>query len=235
MKVARLFLLLIIASLLLAVYYFGFSEHLALSQLRQNYRDLKQLAEAHPAGAAALYILLYTLVVTLSIPGAIYVTLLGGFMFPQPFSTIYAIVGATIGAVIIYSIVRFLFGTSPWKGVNRYVDQMEANFKEDAVSYLLFLRLVPLFPFWLVNIAPACVGVSIFTFTWTTIIGIAPATFVYTQVGSGLGFILESGETFSARDIMSVNVIITLVGLGILAILPVIFKKFKKHPKEPDD
>lgn len=219
--------ILIIFILFIIAYFAGLTKYISYEQLQLHYKELKQLAQSHPVLAPIAYILLYILISALSIPGAVYLTLLGGFIFPQPFSTIYAVSGATTGAFIVYTAAHSALGDSPCKGINLYLEKMEQKFKENAASYLLFLRLVPVFPFWLVNLAPACVGVPIFTFIWTTFFGIMPATFVFTQAGAGLGSILEKGNTFSISNILNTNVVIALVGLGILSLIPIIIKKIK--------
>lgn len=227
-KYKRFIPVFIIFILLLAAYVSGLTKYISYEQLQLHYRELKQLARAHPIAAPIAYILLYITITAISIPGAIYVTLLGGFIFPQPFCTIYAVFGATTGAFIVYSAAHYALGDTPCAGVNSYLEKMEHKFKENTASYLLFLRLVPIFPFWLVNLASACIGVPVFTFIWTTFIGIIPATFVFTQAGAGLGSILETDKTLSVSNILNTQVMIALVGLGILALFPVVIKKIMK-------
>lgn len=226
-KYTRFIPIVVIFILFLVAYFSGLTKYISYEQLQLHYKELKQLAQSHPIVAPIAYVLLYITISALSIPGAVYVTLLGGFIFPQPLCTIYAVFGATTGAFIVYSAAHSALGDSPCKGINQYLEKMEQKFKENAASYLLFLRLVPVFPFWLVNLAPACVGVPIFTFIWTTFFGIMPATFVFTQAGAGLGSILETGSTLSISNILNSNVVIALIGLGILALLPVAIKNFK--------
>lgn len=109
---------------------------------------------------------------------------------------------------------------------------MEKDFQNNAPSYLLFLRLIPIFPFWLVNIAPAFFDVPLFTFIWTTLIGISPATLVFTLAGSGLDKILAYPEPLSLNSIFNIQIKIALILLGMTALLPILWKKFKKNPKD---
>jgi uncharacterized membrane protein YdjX (TVP38/TMEM64 family) len=104
---------------------------------------------------------------------------------------------------------------------------MEAGFRENAMSYLLVLRLVPLFPFWLVNLVPAFLGVPLRTYVIGTFFGIMPGTFVYASVGSGLGAILEAGESPDLGIIFKAEILIPLLGLALLALIPVIYKRIK--------
>lgn len=225
-RYTRFIPIVVIFILFISAYFSGLTKYISHEQLQLHYKELRKLALLHPLVAPIAYISIYIIISALSIPGAVYVTLFGGFIFPQPFCTIYAVFGATMGAFIVYSAAHSALGNSPCKGINLYLEKMEQKFKENAASYLLFLRLVPVFPFWLVNLAPACVGVPIFTFIWTTFFGIMPATFVFTQAGAGLGSILETGDTLSISNILNTNVVITLMGLGILALMPVAIKRF---------
>ena len=165
----------------------------------------------------------------LSVPGAVFLTLLGGYLFPQPFSTIYVVFSATCGATLIFLAARTALKEILKKKAGPFLQKMEKGFQENAVSYLLFLRFVPLFPFWLVNIAPAFFRVSLITFVWTTLVGIFPGSLVFTLAGGGLEKILENNETFSITTIFNTQIKIALVLLGIIALVPIIWKKFKKN------
>lgn len=224
-KCKRFIPITIIVILLIVAYFSGLISYVSYEQLQLHHREVKQFALAHPVLSPIAYMLFYITISALSIPGAVYVTLLGGFIFPQPFCTIYVVLSATTGAVIVYTAAHYAFRDLLCKAINPHLETMEQNFRENAASYMLFLRLVPIFPFWLVNLAPACVGMPIFTFIWTTFIGIMPATFVVTQAGSGLGYILETGDKLSIKDVLNFNVLIVLFGLGILALLPIAIKK----------
>ena len=104
---------------------------------------------------------------------------------------------------------------------------MESGFRENALNYLLVLRLIPLFPFFVVNLVPAFLGVSLRIYVLGTLVGIIPGSFVYATVGAGLGSIFDSGEEFSLKGILTPEIVTALVGLAILAIVPVIYKKFR--------
>ena len=113
--------------------------------------------------------------------------------------------------------------------------KMEQGFRENAFNYLLVLRLVPLFPFWLVNLVPALLGVPLKTYVIATAIGIIPGTFVFASVGNGLGEILASGKTPDLSIIYDPEVLIPLLGLAVLALVPVLYKAWKARKDKNED
>lgn len=228
MKIKRFFPLFIILTLMVLVYAMGLTDLLTFEALKDNRETLLAFVSEHPVLAPAAFILTYAASTALSIPGGVFLTLFGGFLFPQPLSTIYVVTGATIGAIIIFLAAKTALGDLLKEKAGETLHKMQAGFQENATSYMLFLRLVPLFPFWLVNLAPAFFGVALFTYAWTTFVGIIPGAFVYTQAGAGLGAILDSGETFSLQGLFNRDVKIALVALGVFALIPIIVKKVWK-------
>lgn len=222
----------IILILMGIAYYFRLDMYLSLDQIKAHRIALSSFVLAHPYLAPIAYMAAYFAVTVLSIPGAIFLTLLGGFLFPQPFSTIYVVIGATLGAVILFLIAKTALGEPLRKKAGPFIQKMEKGFQENAASYMLFLRFVPLFPFWLVNLAPAFFGVPLWTFIWTTFVGIIPGVFVFTQIGAGLGSILDSSEKLTLSSALTTDVKIALIALGIFALLPILIKKIwnKNHP-----
>lgn len=219
------FVILVILSVTAIVY---FRDYLTFESLKEKREALLQYRDQYPVLAPITFILLYITITALSVPGAVFVTLFGGFLFPQPLSTIYVLIGATIGASIIFLAAKTAFGDLLREKAGPVLQKMESGFRENAVSYLLFLRFIPIFPFWLVNLAPAFFGVTLWTFVWTTFIGILPGSAVYTQVGAGLGAILDSGEEFSISAVFNWKLRIALIALGLFVLIPVIVKKFRK-------
>jgi uncharacterized membrane protein YdjX (TVP38/TMEM64 family) len=211
------------------IYFSGVYQYLSLDTLRMYHKSLKSYVAMHPIAVPLVYCLTYITTTALSIPGAIFLTLLGGYLFPQPFSTIFVVFSATCGATLIFLAARTALEEVLKKKAGPFLKKMEKGFQEDAASYLLFLRFVPLFPFWLVNIAPAFFGVPLFTFVWTTFLGILPGTLVFTLAGAGLEQIFESNAPFTLNSIFNTQIKIALVILGITALVPVVLKKFKKQ------
>jgi len=212
-----------------SIYFSGVYHYLSFDYLRMYHKSLKTFVEIHPVAVPIAFCLVYIISAALSIPGAVFLTLLGGYLFPQPFSTIYVVFSATCGATFIFLAARTALKDILKKKAGPFLQKMEKGFQENAVSYLLFLRFVPLFPFWLVNIAPAFFEVSLITFVWTTLVGIFPGTLVFTLAGGGLQKILENNEAFSINTIFNIHIKIALLLLGTIALAPIIWKKFKKN------
>ena len=178
--------------------------------------------------AVFLYIAAYVVVVALSLPGGAPMTIAGGFLFGSLLGTAQVVVAATIGATLLFLTARLALGDVLKKKAGPWVKRMESGFAENALSYLLVLRLVPLFPFFVVNLVPAFLNVSTRVYIFGTFFGIIPGTFVFTSIGSGIGSVFDSGQEFSAKGILTTEVIIALAGLATLALIPVVYKKLKK-------
>ena len=222
----------ILLVLMLSAHVTGLSDYLNFEELRNHRNSLKDLVSKYPYAAPISYILIYFLLTSLSFPGAVFVTLTGGFLFPQPYSTLYTMTGATLGATTLFLIARYSTEHMREKNLGSMLQKIEKGLKENAASYLLFLRLIPLFPFWVVNLAPALFGVPLKTFIWTTIVGIIPGTFVFTQAGSGLDEIFNQSESISIHSILNTKMKLALVALGLFALMPILLKKlpiFKKY------
>ncbi len=222
--------LILIIVIMILVYATGLTDLITFEQLKDNRQTLLDYVNNHPILSAIGFMLLYAASTALSIPGGVFLTIFGGFLFPQPLSTIFVVIGATIGAIIIFLVAKTALGDIMREKAGPVIQKMQKGFQENATSYLLFLRLVPLFPFWLVNIAPAFFGVSLLTFSWTTFVGIIPGAFVYTQAGAGLGSILDTQKEFSLEGIFTWDVKIALIALGIFSLLPIVIKKLRTKP-----
>ena len=171
----------------------------------------------------------YTVMVAFSIPGGAIMTMTGGFLFGTAVAGGLVVVGATVGATAVFLIAKTALGDPLRARAGPALQKMEAGFQENALSYLLILRLVPLFPFFLVNLVPAFLGVSLRVYVSATFFGIIPGTLVFAQVGTGLDSILESGEELSVGTILSGEVLLALIGLAVLSALPVAYKFFQAH------
>jgi uncharacterized membrane protein YdjX (TVP38/TMEM64 family) len=212
-----------------AIYFSGFYRYFSFDCLKLYHQNLKDYISAHPVAVPILYIFIYIVLTALSVPGAIFLTLLGGYLFPQPLSTIYVVFGATCGATLIFLAARTALADFLRERAGPFLKKMEQGFQENAASYLLFLRFVPLFPFWIVNIAPAFFGVRLRTFIWTTLIGITPGSIVFTLAGGGLEKIFETNQAFSIGTIFNTQLKIALILLGLFSLVPILIKKVKKY------
>lgn len=223
--------LLLIIALMLAGYFSGFFKALDYQTIRFHHVEMTEYVNNNPMITPFMFMGAYAFATALSIPGGILLSLIGGFLFPQPWCTLYVVIGATTGATILFLAAKTAIGSYLKKKTGGRLQKMQEGFHENATSYLLFLRLIPLFPFWLVNLAPAIFHVPLWTFVWTTFIGIIPGAFILTLAGRGLNTIFENSDTFSATSIFNLQINLALIGLGILALTPILVKKYRRRKK----
>ncbi|MGD8810430.1 MAG: TVP38/TMEM64 family protein [Gammaproteobacteria bacterium] len=223
----RLIPLLVLCAGLAAFFLFGLDDYLTFETLRENRAWLLQQVAESAVVTSLVFMAIYIAVVAFSLPGGAVMTITGGFLFGQWLGSAYVIVAATIGATILFLAARTALGDLLRAKAGPFLKKMEAGFQENALSYLLVLRLIPLFPFFIVNLVPAFLGVSLRVYVIGTFVGIIPGSFVYATVGAGLGSIFDAGEEFSASSILTPEIITALIGLAILALLPVAYKKVK--------
>jgi uncharacterized membrane protein YdjX (TVP38/TMEM64 family) len=162
----------------------------------------------------------YTAATAISVPGAVLLSLATGFLFGRWVGTGVIVISATIGAALVFLAARYLFADAMRAKLGGKLRELSDGFARDAFSYLLFLRLVPLFPFWLVNLAPAFTDIRLSTYVAATAIGIIPGAFVFANLGQSLGRIQSTAQLVSPETLGA------LALLGILALVPVLAKKF---------
>lgn len=221
----RLLPLLILAAIIAAALAFRIDQYLTIDALRDNRATLIAFVEANRPLAGLIFILAYAAVVALSLPGASIMTLAGGFLFGVGLGASLTVIGATLGAVLLFLVARTAFGNVINQRAGPFLTRMADGFKENAFNYLLFLRLVPAFPFWAVNLAPAVFGMKLIPFAIATAIGIIPGTTVYSAFGASLGDVFDAGGEVNLKSVFSPTLIGALVGLGVLALLPVVLKR----------
>ena len=206
----------------------GFQNLLSFDTLADNRAELLAWTDENRVLAILAFMVAYVVVVSLSLPGGVWLTLAGGFIFGGLEAAAYVLVGATVGATLIFLGARYAFADLCHAKAGTSLAKMEDGFRENAFSYLLFLRLVPLFPFWLVNLVPALLDVRLSTYVIATFIGIVPGTVVFAHAGEGLGVALETGaRTDPGAILMQPQVIWPLLALAALSLLPVAYKKLK--------
>jgi uncharacterized membrane protein YdjX (TVP38/TMEM64 family) len=206
----------------------GVTEHLTLAELKLRRDELQALVSQHPVLSLGAYILLYIAVVSLSLPGALIMTLSGGFLFGPWFGGLAAATGASLGAAVIFLICRTAIGDALRGKAGSTIARIEDGVRRDAFSYLLTLRLIPVMPFWLVNLAAGFVAIPLRTFLVATVLGILPGSLVYAGLGSGLGHVFASGQEPNLRVIFEPQVLLPLIGLSLLSLLPIVLRRFRK-------
>lgn len=217
----KLLLMLLFAGGLALFFALGGQRLLSLAALQEHRELLLGYVERQYVPMLAGAALVYALAVALSIPGAVVLSLAAGFLFGRWVGTGVILIGATLGATAIFLAARYLFADAVQRRLGERGRGLIAGFRRDGFNYLLFLRLVPLFPFWLVNLAAAFTALPLRTYVAATAIGILPGSFVFANLGGSLGRI----ET--ADELLSTEVIVALALLGVLALLPVIVKRMR--------
>jgi uncharacterized membrane protein YdjX (TVP38/TMEM64 family) len=209
-----------------AFFLLGGRRWLSLETLQSNRERLLAFTGRHYAAVLVGATLAYAAATALSFPGAVVLSLAVGFIFGPWVGTAVVVVGATVGATLAFLGARYLFAGAARRRMGPRLRKLSAGFEEDGFSYMLFLRLVPVFPFWLVNLAPALTSLGTRTFVLATALGIIPGSFVYCYLGARLSTLRSPSDVY--RDPR------WLVALGLLAALslvPVAWKKFRHRPQ----
>lgn len=209
-----------------AAYFFG--DALSFETLSANREALLAWRDQDYLLAAATFTAVYAAVVALSLPGAIWMTLTGGFLFGLWPGVAFNVLAATLGAIAIFAAAKTSLGATLKERAGPWLEKIEAGFRRDEISYLLMMRLVPAIPFFIANLAPAFLGVRLWTFGWTTLLGILPGAAVYTWVGAGLGDILDAGGEPDLSIIFEPHVLGPLLGLAALSAAPIIIRRLRK-------
>jgi len=229
--VLRFLPLIALAGGLAAFFAFGLQRYVTFEALAHHREALLQWVARHPVSAPIAYTAVYVLAVAFSVPGGALLTLTGGFLFGVIGGTACALIGATIGATAVFLAARTAFGDLLRAKAGSALQRMEEGFRRDAFSYLLALRLVPVFPFFLVNLVPAFLGVRLRTYVAATAIGIIPATFVFASVGNGLGAVFDAGDKPDVLGLLlTAPVLLPILGLAALALIPVVYRRLKGRP-----
>ena len=208
---------------MVAFFALGGRDYLSLETIKTNRDALLHFADHHIVAALAIAFVVYAGTVALSFPGALVLSLATGFVFGRWVGTALVVGAATVGATLAFLAARFLFADAARRRLGSIGDRINAGFTENAFAYLLFLRLVPAFPFFLVNLAPAFTAVPVRTYVLATLIGIVPGTFVYVNLGQTLGRI-ESLQRLVSREML-----IAYALLGLFALLPIAWRRIRSR------
>jgi len=217
----KIALLVVFGAVIVTFFALDGQRYLSLEAVKANRDALLAFADRHFILALAIAFFVYVGAVAFSLPGGLVLSLTMGFLFGRWVGTVLAVLAATLGATLVFLAARYLFADAARRRMGALGEKISAGFAENAFHYLLFLRLVPLFPFFLVNLAPAFTRISLRTYVAGTFIGIIPGTFVYVNLGQTLGHI------DSLSGLVSTETIGAFVLLGLFALLPVFVKKFR--------
>ncbi len=220
----RLWPVYLIAAGLIAAWQFGLFRYLSLETLQTQNEALQGFVDEHLLLAVAAYIAIYAAATLFMLPGALWITVSGGLLFGLVGGSAATVTGATIGASLLFFAARTSVGKALHDKAGGFVRKMEAGFNENAISYMFALRLIPVVPFPVANIAPALLGAKYRDFALTTALGIIPGVVAYTWIGESLGATFDAGETQSLFGAVK-NFVPAFVALGVVALLPVVYKK----------
>jgi uncharacterized membrane protein YdjX (TVP38/TMEM64 family) len=220
-------LLVLAGALFVAV---GGHRYVTFAALAEN-REWLVVAVARAGAMAALaFILTYAGLVALSVPGAALLTIAGGFLFGPWLGAAYAVTGATMGATVVFLAARAgLAGIAARAGP--WISRFEVGFQANALNYLLVLRLIPILPFCLVNLVAGAVGLRLGVFLLGTVIGMIPATLIFTSLGNTLGTLAEEGRPPDLAILSQPRVFLPILGLAALALLPVAYKSWRARAR----
>ena len=208
-----------------AFFYFDVGQYFSLEALKANRDDLLAYTNANFAAAVILYVSIYILQTGFSLPGGALMTLTGGFLFGSVLGTIFVNIGATTGATLAFLAARYVLRDWVERKFGKRIEPIQAGFAQNAFSYLLTLRLIPAFPFFLVNLVSGLTRIPLGTYVIGTSIGIIPGSFVYAFAGRQLGSIN------SLAEIASPPVLLAFTFLGLLALVPIVHRKFVERKK----
>lgn len=227
MNLKRLLILLVAVTAITLFFWFGLGRYFTLAALKTNREALAQFYAAHRFATIISFLAVYIAQSALSLPGAAVLSLSAGAIFGPIMGTVYAVAGATVGATLAFLVTRYLLHDAVQRRFGTKLEKLNRELETAGLNYLLFLRLVPIFPFFLINLAAGLTRLPLRTFFLGTFLGIIPGGFVYVNAGASLAAIERIG------DIASPRVIGSFALLGLLALVPVLYKKMKKY-RMPD-
>lgn len=219
----------------------GLHNHLTLSALIMERQSLAALVEQNLALTVLGYVVLYAVAVALSFPGASLLTIAGGFLFGWVVGGFATVVGATVGATALFIIAKSSFGEVLTRRAGPFITRLAEGFRRDAFNYLLFLRLTPVFPFWLVNIAPAMFQMPLGSYFLATFLGIIPGTFAFAFFGTGLDSVIAEQEAANPgcaaagtcavelSALVTEQLIFAIFALGVASLFPVLLKRWRSR------
>jgi uncharacterized membrane protein YdjX (TVP38/TMEM64 family) len=221
--------LLLLVALGLVLWRSGLTHDLTWATLARHQEALRALVAAHPVAAPVGFVILYALIVAFSIPEAALATVTAGLLFGPWFGGGLAVLGATLGAVMLFLVARTALAGFMARRAQSLLGRIRPGLERDGFSYLLALRLLPIVPFWLVNLGAALCGMRLFPYAAATLIGIIPVTLVFAWIGAGVGDVLAVGGRPNLALVFSPAVLGPLLALAALSLAPVIWRRLRRR------
>jgi uncharacterized membrane protein YdjX (TVP38/TMEM64 family) len=219
--------LIVLILVLCAIFYYDFHHYFSFQALHDHHDFLLHWTQEHPLLAPLLFMAVATLLVSASFPVAVYLNITAGFLFGMVWGTVFAVIGAGLGAIIIFLAINTAFGHWLEERARGWVKEVEQGFQRNAFNYLLALRLIPIIPFWALNIAAALLNMRLKPYIVATFIGIIPETCLYAWMGNGLEQLFAAGQVPGLEMLLTPSTLIPLALLPILPLVPLIYKRFR--------
>lgn len=217
----------VVAGLMLATYLAGFYQVVDFETLRYLHVEMIEFVNNSPIMTPVMFVGYCAGATVLSMPGGLMLSVLAGFLFAQPWCTVYFLMGMATGASLLFLSLKMALGGLSFK-------KLDAHLERHSISYLLFLRLVPFVPFWIANFIPAFFNVRLRTYFWTTVVGMLPKVLILTEAGKGFNTVFESAEGFSVQTVFNGDVQIILGCLAIFSLLPILIRKLAREEEVND-
>lgn len=227
--IVRSLLLALVILLFLMFYFLGVYQYLSFSYLKEHQEVLKLWTAHHYVLMSLLFVTVYLLATALAFPGAVLLTLAGGYLFGVFWGSIFVVIGATLGAAVLFSIVRFILADWLRAKLGNKGQGLRQELQQNGFNYLLILRLIPIFPFWLVNIIPALLDIPFSRYIAATFIGILPASIIYAALGSGLNEVFYTNKAPDLAIIFRPSLLLPLIGLAFLSLLPILYRHMTRR------
>ena len=227
---SKLALIFIFLAGLVLFFLFGGQELFSFNQLAENYNSLKSYVDGQMVTALLVFGVTYILTVALSLPIALFLTLAGGALLGW-IGAVVVICAATIGASIVFIAAQTALSEFFTGRATGFLKKLEVGFQKNAFFYLLALRLIPLAPFWVINIVPALLGMRLSQYVLATFIGIAPGTLIYVWVARGFDDLLSRGKSPDLSVLSEPEMIAPLFALGLLSLIPAFCKRLRARQR----
>ena len=219
---------LLVLAAIVAAFASGVTKHLTLHELAHRREALEVMVHAHPWEGLAIYIGVYMAIVALSLPAALVMTLTGGLLFGPWIGGIAATASCTVGATVIFLICRTAAGDFIRERAGPTAARLEEGLSRDAFSYIVFLRLLPVAPFWLINLALGLIDIPLGVYVLASFLGILPVSLIFAGLGSGLNAVFEKGGRFDPHIILQPRFLLPLASLAVLSLGPILYRRFRR-------
>ena len=225
----RFWPLLLLAALAGAVFASGGHQHLSFATLQQHEASVRAMVAARPIASGLAFMALYIVVAALALPGALWLTVASGLVFGTFWGGTLTLIGATLGAMVLFVAARTALAEPLRARAGGRMRKLQEGFVANAVSWMLIVRLIPLFPFFLVNLAAGLAGLRLWLFGWTSFLGMAPAVYIYASLGNGLSQVVRLDRPPNLSLFVRPDVLLPLLGLAILASLPMLWRLWQQR------